>query len=147
MSRTTTCENPRCVCDPCTCARCRCGAARLGPLERQVIDVLWDSPRRDLAGRDVADALPGYAYTTVATVLHRLVHKGLVSRRMEGRTSRFSTTDTRAAHTAQLMRDVLAEGSDPAATLVQFVETMSQPDVDVVRRALAARGRRRRGGR
>ena len=36
-----------------------------------------------MAGREVAGLLPENAYTTVATVLDRLVHKGLVQRKME----------------------------------------------------------------
>jgi predicted transcriptional regulator len=110
-----------------------------------VIDVLWEAPGRELTGRDVADELPTYAYTTVATVLDRLVHKGLVSRRMDGRTIRFTTTASRAAHTAQLMHDSLVEAGDPEAALVRFAETMSRPEVDMLRRALAALERKPRG--
>ncbi len=85
MSATTTCTNPRCTCEVCTCTECGCGVARVGDAELQVMEILWAEPGRDRTGRDVADLLPDYAYTTVATMLDRLVHKGLVSRRMDGR--------------------------------------------------------------
>ena len=109
MSMKSTCDNPLCSCDPCTCRGriCTCGVARLGDLERRVIEVLWQEPGREFTGRDVANELPDYAYTTVATVLDRLSHKKLVRWRMNGRTIRFIATGTGATHTATLMRDAL----------------------------------------
>ena len=92
------------------------------------MDILWAEPDRELTGRDVADLLPGYAYTTVATVLDRLVHKALVSRRMDGRTIRFVTTGTRAAHTAGVMHDALVTASDPDAALASFATTLSRSE-------------------
>lgn len=135
---TKTCENPRCTCSVCTCDDCKCGAATLGDLERKVMDILWEEPGRELTGRDVVDLLPGYAYTTVATVLDRLVHKELVSRRMDGRTIRFRTTDSRAAHTALTMHDALVKASDPDAALVCFAGILSSSAADSLRRALDA---------
>lgn len=108
----------------------------MGELERRVMDLLWEEPGHELTGRDVADALPGYAYTTVATVLDRLVHKGVVRRRMEGRFIRFSTTGTRAAHTADLMHENLAMANEPGPALVQFAATLSASEAEVLRRAL-----------
>ncbi|HYA67860.1 MAG TPA: BlaI/MecI/CopY family transcriptional regulator [Acidimicrobiales bacterium] len=142
MTMTKTCTNPKCACESCTCANCKCGAARLGDLERRVIDVLWEDPGRELTGRDVADVVPEYAYTTVATVLDRLVRKGLVSRRTDRRKIRFSTTGTRAVHAAQLMHDALVEARDPVATITEFAEMMSASEADVLRRALGRRSRK-----
>jgi len=136
MSATTTCDNPRCSCSPCTGADCRCGVARLGDLERRVMEVLWAEPVREMSSRNVADALPDYAYTTIATVLDRLTHKGLVRRRMNGRVIQFTATDTRAANTAMLMREALASTSDPDAALVCFVESVSHAEAKVLRHAL-----------
>src|SRR5580698_5482791 len=116
MAATMTCENPKCSCDSCTCADCQCGAARLGELERQV-----------------ADALPDCAYTTVATVLDRLARKGLIRRRMEGRTIRFMATGSGATHTAVLMHKALEEASDPDAALVRFAETISASEAAALR--------------
>ena len=36
------------------------------------MEIMWESPARSLTGRDVANRLPRYAYTTVATVLDRI---------------------------------------------------------------------------
>lgn len=131
-----TCENPRCTCSACTCDDCKCGVATLGELERRVMNILWEEPGREVTGREVVERLPGYAYTTVATVLDRLVHKALVCRRMDGRTIRFRTTDSRAAHTAQTMHDALVTASDPHAALASFAETLSRSEAATLRRAL-----------
>jgi predicted transcriptional regulator len=131
-----TCENPKCSCEACACADCQCGVARLGELERRVIEILWNEPGREQTGRQVANALPDYAYTTVATVLDRLARKGLVRRRMEGRTIRFSATGSGATHAAVLMYDTLSETSERAAALVRFAETISESEAAALRRAL-----------
>jgi predicted transcriptional regulator len=116
--------------------------ATLGELERAVMETLWEVPDRELTGRNVFDLLPGYAYTTVATVLDRLVHKGLVRRRMDGRKIRFAATGTRADHTAGLMHDVLVVANDPDAALVSFAGTLSRTEAAILRRALPKSGRR-----
>jgi len=138
MSAVTTCDNPLCACDPCLCENCGCGTPKISALERRVMDVLWQEPARELTGRDVADALSNYAYTTVTTVLDRLVHKGLVRRRMEGRTIRFTTFGTRGAHTAILMHEALAADHDPVSALVRFAETLSHPQVGILLGVLKA---------
>jgi len=101
-----------------------------------VIDVLWQDPGRELTGRAVADELPDYAYTTVATILDRLAHKGLVRRRMDGRTIRFAPTGTGATHAAAIMHEALGATSDPDAALVRFAETVSHSEAEVLRRVL-----------
>ncbi len=140
MTATGTCDNPMCSCTPCTCDQCRCGAARLGELERRVMDILWEAPSREVTGRDVADVLPEYAYTTVATILDRLAHKGFLHRRLDGRVIRFAAIGTQGAHTAALMHEALAVGRDPDAALVRFAETLSARDAEVLRRALGGSG-------
>lgn len=145
MSTTSTCDNPLCSCDPCACEGpevCACGAARLGDLERRVIDVLWEVPGRELTGRDVANRLPDYAYTTVATVLDRLFRKNLVRRRLDGRTIKFAATGSGATHTATLMREALGLTGDRDAALISFAESVSPSEADVLRRALGNPGSR-----
>jgi predicted transcriptional regulator len=136
MSTTSACTNPMCSCDPCGCDDCKCGVARLGELERRVMEILWESEDREVSVRDVSSELPHYAYTTVATVLDRLVHKGMLKRRMNGRTIRFAVVGSKGAHTAVLMRKTLGEDSDPAAALFCFVEGLSVSEASVLRRAL-----------
>jgi predicted transcriptional regulator len=132
------CGNPMCSCVPCSCGHCACGAARLGELERLVIEFLWNHQGGELTGRQVADELPDHAYTTVATVLDRLVHKGLVRRRMDGRTIRFAAVGSGGAYTAVQMREALAEGNDPDAALLHFADILSPEEADTLRRSLEA---------
>jgi predicted transcriptional regulator len=136
MGMTTACANPMCSCDPCGCDDCMCGVARLGELERRVMEILWESEDREESVREVAGALPKYAYTTVATVLDRLVHKGMLTRRTDGRANRFAVVGSKGAHTAVLMHKALGEDSDPDAALSYFVEGLSESEASTLRRAL-----------
>jgi predicted transcriptional regulator len=139
MSAATKCRNPMCSCDPCTCAECACGVVTLGDLERRVLGIVWDLPNPEPTGPEVADALPSHAYTTVATVLDRLVNKGLLSRRRDGRTIRFAPVGVRGAHTAVVMRQALTADGDPTAALLCFAETLSSSEVAILLDALAER--------
>jgi predicted transcriptional regulator len=103
------------------------------------MDAVWGEGDREVTARNVADLFPEHAYTTVATVLDRLVHKGLVRRRKDGRTVRFAAVGTGGAHTAVLMHQALASGSDADAALVRFAETLSPAEAEVLLRALEAR--------
>lgn len=56
-------------------------ATSLGKLEQQVMDILWEY--ENCSARDVLTKLAKekkLAYTTIATVLHRLFNKGLLKR-------------------------------------------------------------------
>jgi predicted transcriptional regulator len=99
------------------------------------MEIAWASTG-DVSVRDLCNELPGYAYTTVATVLDRLVHKGVLRRRMDGRAIRFSAVGSKGAHTAVLMRKVLEEDNDPDVALLCFVEGLSEAEASVLRRAL-----------
>jgi predicted transcriptional regulator len=137
MTSGSHCTNPMCTCDPCGCVdECRCGAARLGELERRVMELVWREPDREWTGRQVSDVLEGYAYTTVATILDRLVHKGLLRRRLEGRIIRFSVVGTPSAHAAVVMHEALEATSDPDGALVRFTEGLSSAQTKILRQAL-----------
>jgi predicted transcriptional regulator len=142
MGTAKTCDNPMCSCDPCTCAECACGVVTLGDLERRVLGIVWDLPDPEPTGRQVADALPAHAYTTIATVLDRLVRKEVLRRRREGRAIRFSPIGVRGAHTAVLMRQALAADADPNTALVCFAETLSPSEAAALLGALEGRGSR-----
>jgi BlaI family transcriptional regulator, penicillinase repressor len=106
------------------------------------MEVLWSQPGSEMTGRQVADELPEYAYTTVATVLDRLSHKGMLQRRLLGRTARFAAARTRAGYAASLMLAALGAASDPDGTLAQFAESMSPAQAEVLRRALGESSRK-----
>jgi predicted transcriptional regulator len=100
------------------------------------MDIVWQSEGREVSVREVAGTLPEYAYTTVATVLDRLVHKEMLNRRIVGRTIRFATIGNKGAHTAVQMRMLLAEDGDPEAALEQFAEGLSDAEASILRRSL-----------
>ncbi|NYI77058.1 putative transcriptional regulator [Nocardioides panzhihuensis] len=102
------------------------------------MDHLWaaDEP---LTVRDVLERIdrdPPLAYTTVMTVMDNLHRKGVVTRQREGRAFRYRPTKDRAAHTADLMHELLSGSGDSSVTLLRFLDTMSPAEVKKLKRAL-----------
>jgi predicted transcriptional regulator len=124
----------------------------LGELERAIMQVVWaaDGP---VTGRAVVDQLTRarpIAYTTVLTVMDRLVQKGLLTRQRAGRAHTYRAAQSRAAYTAELMASVLGSSDDRSAVLLHFVEQIPPDQAKALWAALdAARDRRtsRRRGR
>ena len=111
--------------------------SRTGELEQAVLEALWDLG--SASGREVHERLSGrdLAYTTVMTVLDRLARKDLVVRERDGRAFRYAPRLTRAAMTAELMREALASTrADREQALVSFVGEASAEDLAALRRAL-----------
>ena len=60
-------------------------SANLGELEKQIMDIVWS--HKECSARQVVDELNKrrkVAYTTITTILQRLEHKGLITKRSEG---------------------------------------------------------------
>lgn len=115
---------------------------RLGTLEAQVMDVLWDNGPATI--REIIDHLrSASAYTTIATVLTNLDRKGLVTISRHNRSTRYGARLTRHEHAAELMQQVLHASRDRAASILQFVDSMPENDLDLLREYL--RGRDREG--
>jgi len=119
--------------------------ARPPTLERQVLEVLWDSDR-PLVIREILEALvvrghPVLAYTTVQTVANRLVAKGLLDRDDGPSPHRYRPTRSREEHTAQLIKDLLDVSPDRASVLLRLAEQVDADDADRLREALGRRSR------
>ena len=71
-----------------------------------------------------------------STVLDRLVTKELLDRRQDGRVIHYSATNTRAVHTALLMREALDATRDPDAALACFAQGLTGAHVEALRIAL-----------
>lgn len=59
----------------------------LGPLEQQIMKYIWNN--KDCTAKDVLNSLSAdnkVAYTTVQTVMTRLTKKGLIKRKLVGKT-------------------------------------------------------------
>ncbi len=108
------------------------------------MDNLWSVP--DGEARTVREVYAelaenrDIAYTTVMTVMDRLARKGLVEQERDGRAYRYRARASRAAMTAELMRETLDDFSpkDRSTALVAFVEDASRDDLAALRQALDA---------
>jgi predicted transcriptional regulator len=98
------------------------GGGALGPLEAEVMAVLWAAEGpvsvREVAGRLNADRAEPLAYTTVMTVLSRLAGKQVVARKRQGRGYLYTPVVADSAEIA--VRGVLARFGD--AALARFVD-------------------------
>ncbi|MEX2227878.1 MAG: BlaI/MecI/CopY family transcriptional regulator [Dehalococcoidia bacterium] len=119
--------------------------ANLGPLEARIMAVVWD--RGDVTVRNVADVLESdtqSAYTTVMTVMSRLVDKGMLARKARGRAYLYWARVGRQVYEDQLsrsrVRGLLEKFGDVA--VVQFAAELQ--DVDPERARLLGELLRRR---
>lgn len=109
---------------------------RLGPLERQVMEILWDCPQ-ELCTRDVLERTEqSLAYTTIATVLNNLARKALVEKVPMPRSWGYRALVSRSQYTASLMSEALSGGGDRRAALLHFVGSMSEADTAILRNLL-----------
>jgi predicted transcriptional regulator len=118
------------------------GSAELAPLESEVMEAIWqaDAP---VSVRHVLDVLNArrsepLAYTTVMTVMNRLVAKDVLVRHGERRSFVYEATASDAAGLA--VRDVIRTHGD--AAVAHFVdEARADPAVLRRLRALLAQGK------
>jgi predicted transcriptional regulator len=103
-----------------------------GPLERAIMEALWDADRplliRELLVPVNADSPKASAYTTVQTVADRLVQKGLLTRTADRNAWRYAPTRSREEHVAGVMAEALAGATDRGPVLARFVETIDPQD-------------------
>lgn len=114
----------------------------MGSLEAAVLRVLWDSDE-PLKPGDVLERIdlkPKVTYSTVLTILRRLLEKNLVTRARDGKAYRYRPSQTREQQVAQTMADAFGAASDQKAALGHFIEHLSTEQTTALRRAL---GRRR----
>lgn len=115
---------------------------RLGTLEAQVMDVLWDGGSATV--REVIQRLPSDpAYTTIATVLTNLDRKHMVTITRERRSTRYAARISRQEHAALLMEQALQASRDRTAAILQFVDSMPESDLELLREHLSSRERER----
>ena len=120
----------------------RDGIARLGPLEFQLLRVLW--MRGDATVRELLDdGAFASAYTTVMTTLDRLYKKGLLDRALEGRAFRYRACQTEEefnrSNLAGELKSLLDSAGDPISPLSFLVDTIAQHDarlLDALERAV-----------
>jgi predicted transcriptional regulator len=80
------------------------------------------------------------AYTTVITILTRLLDKGAVTRERAGRSFVWSAASDEAGLAARKMRKVLDAESDRGAVLASFVSGLGPDDERLLRELLGQSG-------
>ncbi len=113
--------------------RPRDGGSGFGPLEGEVLEVVW-AAAEPISVRAVVEALnqgrrEPLAYTTVMTVMGRLAEKHRLTRRKAGRGYLYEASAADAAGIA--VKDVLRDHGD--AAIAHFVEEV-RDDPDAIRR-------------
>lgn len=112
------------------------GADRVG-LTRRVWQVLSASAE-PMTTAQVRAVLGGnWAYTTVMTVLTRLVAQGAATRHRVGRAFAYTAVADEAELTARRMSRLLDAGTDRAAVLARFVDVLSDQDEKLLEELLA----------
>jgi predicted transcriptional regulator len=109
-----------------------------GELEQTIMEVIW-AHEGAVTGRQVVDELAHsrrVAYTTVLTVMDRLVRKGLLVKQATGRAHSYRPVESREAYTANLMAKMLGTANNPTAVLLHFVEQLPPEHTDELRSAL-----------
>jgi predicted transcriptional regulator len=103
---------------------------RVGGLEIQILNQLWAADGW-LTGRELWERLgdESRAYTTVMTVLGRLVEKELVERVEEGRGHLYRAAGDPDELTAQAISSLLSATQDPRMALAHFVENLDDPEL------------------
>ncbi len=107
-----------------------------GALEGEILAALWAS---DCAATpaQVQHALSRpLAYTTVMTILSRLVAKELVARERQGHAYAYRPLVTETAVATRRFSELLERGANRRAVLFGFVEAISGDDARVLRELL-----------
>lgn len=107
-----------------------------GALETDVLRVLWaaDGP---LSPREINDRLDaGYAYTSVATILTRLLAKDLVVRHPAGRAFVYEAFVDEPDLAARRIGELLDSSSDRSQVLNRFIGSLSARETRVIRAML-----------
>jgi predicted transcriptional regulator len=120
----------------------------LGPLENEIMDVVWD--QGEVTVRDVHGALEKnrpIAYTTVMTTLGRLSDKGLLQRIEDQPAHRYMALISREQYAKSTVKSVVdwlvTHFPDPA--VAYFVDRVEKEDEEVVDRLREVIEQRRKG--
>lgn len=107
-----------------------------GALEAEILSILW-SYAEGLTPGEVRDQVSGDpAYTTVATILTRLVDKGFVERRREGRSFTYAPALSETDWLTNRLAAVLEESRHRNELLAGFLGKLSTRDIRELRNLL-----------
>ena len=101
-----------------------------GTLELRVLEALW-AYENEASVRDVLDAFPHAAYTTVMTTMERLHRKGVLTRRKDGRAFLYRPISSREEMEQGLVTralEPLLKGGSAQPILSCLVDEVSRHD-------------------
>ena len=109
--------------------------ALLGPLEWRTLEALW-AREQPASVRDLIDAFPEIAYTTLMTTLDRLHRKGVLARDKQGRAFMYRPNFTRsefdAARAASAVRAAVESGGSLTPLVSCLVDAVGDRDRDLL---------------
>ena len=119
----------------------------LGPLEGEIMEVVWDSD--EVTVRDVHEALTRgrpIAYTTVMTTLGRLADKGLLRRIEDQPAHRYRALVSREQYADSTVRSVVdwLMGHFPDPAVAYFIDRVRSEDEEAIDRLRDAIERKRK---
>ncbi len=112
-----------------------------GALEDDIMRVLWDANGALLPAEILEQTGLELAYTSIATVLTRLLEKGLVHREPDGRAFRYRPALGEGELAAQRIAGILRHTNDRRGALAGFVSGLGKRDAATLR-ALLEGGRK-----
>ena len=120
----------------------------LGDIEKPVMDVLWD--RDEVTGREVFEEVGRgrpLAFTTILTVLDRLLKKGLIRRTKRGRLFVYTAAMSRNDFVRQVSHEVLQGIMDISASsaATSFVDILYKTSPEEIERLSKLIEERKRG--
>lgn len=118
----------------------RSGRRGQGELEALVLAALREADGPATAGWVQERLGADLAYTTVITILTRLLAKGAVTRERAGRSFAWTPASDQAGLAAHRMRRVLDGESDREAVLASFVTGLGPDDERLLRELLGGSG-------
>ena len=106
-----------------------------GPLEAKILDILWNDVEMTI--KDVQQMLDKEKVTnfnTVMTVMNRLVEKGILQKRVEGRSSLFKPVQTREEFLNAQSKEMTNELIDEFGNVVvsHMLDALEDVDDDLV---------------
>lgn len=108
----------------------------LGALEKSVMDILWE--RGEATGREVFEGISRektLAFTTVLTVMDRLLKKGLIKRAKRGGVFVYTASMTKDNFVKQISQEVLQgildiSASSAASSFVDLLYKTNPEEID-----------------
>lgn len=106
-----------------------------GPLEAKIMDILWNDVEMTIKDvQQVLDKEKMTNFNTVMTVMNRLVEKGILEKRVEGRSSLYKPIQSRAEFLSEQSKEMTNELMDEFGNVVvsHMLDALEDVDDDLV---------------